>query len=367
MLNKEVPNRFELALEVTENTNAMLAYWDADLICRFANSAYLQWFGVLPHDMIDKMHIKQLLKGLYEKNLPFIKEALNGKVQVFERDILTPSGEWRNTIATYTPDIEKGKVKGFYAHVADITQLKKKVSSGETADQSSSNTDLYGTQLMLHDVENTLKSYIFLGFPGISTLAKLHLASESKLKRDFKAKFHVTAFEYFRQLQMEVAEKYIVEKGLSKKQMAAMLKFSNPSNFLVCYQKYLNEKASKRLVDDIVRANNEQYKIFISQLPVAVAMFDINLKLVTSSIKWVTDYQLPEKNLADTSFYDMLPGGLPKWEPIIKKCFEGETSSGEELFTQKDGVRLLLRWNIQRWLNARNETGGFMIFTEDLL
>ena len=58
-----------LGLEVTEHANAMLAYWDKDLICRFANKAYIEWFGVDPEQMINKMHISKLLGRLFQKNL----------------------------------------------------------------------------------------------------------------------------------------------------------------------------------------------------------------------------------------------------------------------------------------------------------
>jgi len=89
-INKQL---FELGFDVTKHTVAMLAYWDKNLICRFANNAYFEWFGVRPEDMINKMHIRDILGPLYEKNLVHINGALNGKVQVFERPIPTSDGK----------------------------------------------------------------------------------------------------------------------------------------------------------------------------------------------------------------------------------------------------------------------------------
>lgn len=63
----------------------MLAYWDSNVICRFANNAYIKWFGKSKNEMIDKIHISELLGPLYEKNLPYIKAALLGKTQVLDR------------------------------------------------------------------------------------------------------------------------------------------------------------------------------------------------------------------------------------------------------------------------------------------
>lgn len=113
-----------LAIMIADRISAMIAYWDKDCICRFANAAYLDWFGKRKEEMIDKITIKELLGPLYEKNLPYILDALKGNVQTFEREIRLPDGEIRYSLAHYYPDIVNGKVKGFIAHVADVTPLK---------------------------------------------------------------------------------------------------------------------------------------------------------------------------------------------------------------------------------------------------
>ena len=115
----------ELGLLVTDQVPAMLAYWDRDLICRFANNAYLEWFGKSKEEMIDKIHISELLGPVYEKNLPYIQAALSGKKQLFEREILLPDGKSaKHSLATYIPDFQHSEVIGFFVHVADVTYIK---------------------------------------------------------------------------------------------------------------------------------------------------------------------------------------------------------------------------------------------------
>ncbi len=72
------------------------------------------------------MPLKTLLGPLYEKNLPYILNALRGEKQVFERQIPIPSGGVRESIATYTPDVVDGVVRGFWAHVAEVTMLRER-------------------------------------------------------------------------------------------------------------------------------------------------------------------------------------------------------------------------------------------------
>lgn len=117
----------EMSSLVANQINAMLAYWDAQLICRFANNAYLEWFGRTKEEMVDKMSIQELLgPQLYAKNLPYIQEALKGNKQVFERAIPTPDGKSvRHSLATYFPHVVNGTVNGFFVHVADVSYIKE--------------------------------------------------------------------------------------------------------------------------------------------------------------------------------------------------------------------------------------------------
>jgi PAS domain S-box-containing protein len=113
-----------LALTVVDQVPAMMAYWDRDEVCQFANEAYLAWFGKTRGDLLGT-RLSELLGSLYPLNLPYIQGALAGEVQVFERQIPSPDGgRVRDSIATYTPDIRDGEVLGFFVHVADTTMLK---------------------------------------------------------------------------------------------------------------------------------------------------------------------------------------------------------------------------------------------------
>ena len=120
----EKSNLESIGLLVADHVSAMLAYWDKDLICRFANAAYRDWFGKTREEMVGKITIKELLGPIYNQNLPYILGALEGKPQTFEREIPIPTGGVRHSIANYFPDVVNGEVRGFFVHVADITHLK---------------------------------------------------------------------------------------------------------------------------------------------------------------------------------------------------------------------------------------------------
>ena len=126
------PDSSATALHVVNQISAMVAYWDANQRCVFSNVAYQEWFGKSPDEMLG-MSMQDLLGPLYEKNLPYIQGALAGNPQVFERQIPLPGGGIRDSMATYTPDIVDGVVRGFSVHVADVTRLRQREAAlGQT-------------------------------------------------------------------------------------------------------------------------------------------------------------------------------------------------------------------------------------------
>ena len=121
-----------LALRAINQISAMVAYWDSEQRCRFSNEAYQEWFGRSPAEMVG-MHLRDLLGPLYELNRAHIEAALRGEPQQFERHIPLPQGGARDSIATYTPDSVDGVVRGFWAHVADVTPLRMREAALQRA------------------------------------------------------------------------------------------------------------------------------------------------------------------------------------------------------------------------------------------
>lgn len=110
---------------ITDNIPGMVAYWTANLLCTFANNDYINWFGRNKDQMIG-IHIQELMgEELFKKNEHFIRAALQGEKQHFERELIKSNGEKGYTLAQYIPHIVSGKVLGFIALVTDITKVKQ--------------------------------------------------------------------------------------------------------------------------------------------------------------------------------------------------------------------------------------------------
>jgi len=114
-----------LLQKLVDRIPSMLAYWDRELRCRFANRAYETWFGVRAETLLGTSLRDLLGPELFALNEPYLRAALAGEPQVFERVVPGPGGVRRNARAWYLPDIVEGEVRGILVQVTEITELRR--------------------------------------------------------------------------------------------------------------------------------------------------------------------------------------------------------------------------------------------------
>jgi PAS domain S-box-containing protein len=109
---------------VVDAIPSMIAYWDKELRCGFANAAYLEWFGRRSAQM-PGIPIQTLLGDeLFTKNEPHIRAALSGTAQHFQRQLTKADGSIGQTWASYIPHRGPGgELAGFFVIVTDVTAM----------------------------------------------------------------------------------------------------------------------------------------------------------------------------------------------------------------------------------------------------
>jgi two-component system sensor histidine kinase/response regulator len=116
--------------QISDSIPAMIAYWDRDGICRFANKAHFDRFGLTPEQLVG-MSMDEVIafrlannKRVNEKLRARITAALRGERQLFDQSSVDADGTVRHWQAEYLPNWSGGEVMGFYALIVDITQRK---------------------------------------------------------------------------------------------------------------------------------------------------------------------------------------------------------------------------------------------------
>jgi PAS domain S-box-containing protein len=141
-----------------DNLPALIAYWDAELHNRFANRAYLEWFGKTPLQIAGELLPDVIGQALWQKNRPFVEAVLNGVPQHFERELVRADGLRRHCNMDYIPDVSDGRVQGFYVLVTDISAIKKAELAAEEANHAKSSF----LATMSHELRTPLNGIIGL-------------------------------------------------------------------------------------------------------------------------------------------------------------------------------------------------------------
>ncbi len=110
---------------ILDNLPSMVAYWNRDLQNRFANQAYLSWFGVAPEALRHTSLPDLLGPQAYAESWPYMQRALAGQRQMFERHVVDAQGNERFSTVNYLPDLEGGVVRGVFVQSTDITERKR--------------------------------------------------------------------------------------------------------------------------------------------------------------------------------------------------------------------------------------------------
>ena len=108
-------------------------------------------------------------------------------------------------------------------------------------------------------------------------------------------------------------------------------------------------------------------RLFIEHAPVALAMFDSQMRYLYASQRWLVDYGLGDRDLRGLSHYDVFPEISAEWKDAHRRGLAGEVIRKEaDRFERADGTLQWVRWELRPWNDAAGKVGGIVIFTEDI-
>jgi PAS domain S-box-containing protein len=109
---------------ITNNLPVQLAFFDRQLICRFANARYARWLNTSP-DLLLGLPLGDIARPEdYAHSFPLLQAALAGEAQHFEAPRTFPDGHSFYASIEFTPYWSQGEVQGLFIQMLDITERK---------------------------------------------------------------------------------------------------------------------------------------------------------------------------------------------------------------------------------------------------
>jgi len=116
----------------------------------------------------------------------------------------------------------------------------------------------------------------------------------------------------------------------------------------------------------LLQSREELLKIFVKNVPVAVAMLDRDMRYLQVSDRWCTDYLRGRAQVLGRSHYEIFPDMPERWKEVHRRGLQGETlRADEDHWDGHDGPHWA-RWEVRPWNTPEGAVGGILIFAEDI-
>ena len=123
----------------------------------------------------------------------------------------------------------------------------------------------------------------------------------------------------------------------------------------------------RRQAEEELRRHKELLQLFVEHAPVALAMFDLDMRYIAASKLWAQDHSIDLEKIIGRSHYEVNPDVPERWKETHRRGLAGETQSVEEdRYDRADGSIEWIRWQIMPWRTAEGSAGGIVMFYEDI-
>jgi PAS domain S-box-containing protein len=121
----------------------------------------------------------------------------------------------------------------------------------------------------------------------------------------------------------------------------------------------------RKQAEEALKESENQVRHFVEHTPVAVAMFDQEMRYLLTSRRWLKDNHLGEQDIIGRSHYEVVPDIPERWREGHRRCLAGAVERCEEdILQHPDGTFDWVRWEIRPWYTAGGEIGGIIMFSE---
>lgn len=115
--------------KIADALPALIAIFDADHICRFANAHHLEWHGRAPDELVG-LHMREFFAPeVYAHRLPYLERVAKGEQVSFDAPMPHRDGMMRDAAIRYVPKMGPNGFIGFYVLAFDVARHQHRFRS----------------------------------------------------------------------------------------------------------------------------------------------------------------------------------------------------------------------------------------------
>jgi PAS domain S-box-containing protein len=114
-----------------------------------------------------------------------------------------------------------------------------------------------------------------------------------------------------------------------------------------------------------LQAREELLKVFVKNVPAAVAMLDRDMRYLQVSDRWCSDNSVEASELLGRS-RELFPKMPDRWKEVNRRALQGETLRADEDRWESEGSIRWARWEVRPWRADDGTVGGILILAEDI-
>ncbi|WP_198141338.1 PAS domain S-box protein [Verrucomicrobium spinosum] len=107
-------------------------------------------------------------------------------------------------------------------------------------------------------------------------------------------------------------------------------------------------------------------KLLFENAPVAMAMFDQQMRYLLANRRWLEDFKLTQVDVVGRSQYELFPALHAGWRHVYERALGGQVVRSDRDAMTQDGRPVVYRWEVRPWRHIDTSIGGVMISCEHL-
>lgn len=107
-------------------------------------------------------------------------------------------------------------------------------------------------------------------------------------------------------------------------------------------------------------------KLLFDNAPVALAMFDTEMRYLLANRRWLEDFKLSKMDVTGRSQYELFPSLHPGWRHVYNRALGGQVVRSDRDAITQDGNPVIYRWEVRPWRHMDTTIGGVTISCERL-